>query len=1043
MALLFVIAVLLAHVSTAITTTSTNLPRVYLVPHSHDDVGWVDDMDTMYNSTRPGNNTIKNIYDTVTEALTANPSRRFISVEMYWLHRWWNDIKTSEEQRLSFKKLVINKQVEFVCGGWVMHDEAVSHYQADIDQMTIGHEFIIETFGKNYVPRTCWHIDPFGSVGSNAALYGKMSFNAFGTNRIPDNVKTLWENNRELDFIWEGTNSGIESDKLFTHVMDSYGYCPPNIPRNAFMWDDYNYWSKTGDGKGPEPQVNESNVLEFAQNITHWFKKQGKWRRVQEIMLWPYGCDLEQHNATLNMKQMDYIINYINKNPNKFGLTVQYATLTEYFDALNAIKTVEWPERGIGTNLSFLPLGTVSQYPGFYNESTEMSWWSGFFTSRPILKRKARVASSFLVTAERLYIQSLFFNLGNSSRIIVPGNNLPDGIMNLRRAVAVVQHHDAIPGTCRPEVIEVYLNDINVAMNETKGIIKNSIRTILQLPGRITANVGKKVFLSKQDGEKNTNFDVFIYNPLAWARNYIVEILTIPSVGAKTLSNMSKLKNIIVRNVNGTVMPSQYNDKNGAIYFYANTLHPLGITNFNIQPIYDDSDSNSYKNKQQYMKGDRSELMKDNNDNIVLKNDFTEWVFDTDGNLLRVNQKLVSLEFVQYPTDTTTHLSGDAYHWRPMGEAKNIILCKTPSAINYDIEGKVTSVLNIIYANECVNGTELKVTFKLNKIGGKKEQMSMDINVEVGPTVHTNSDVAMRIQSSILNPNGHFYTDEGGFHHRLRIFDPDKDKDVLNNIAGNYFPVVSSAYIQDKNANDQLTIFTEHSHGITSSKSGEMEIMLHRKISSGFINLKNVNKSYSSLKILFSTVSEYENVRNYMTQYIEHPPMIFFHHNESNRHYYQNKTSQHYSQLQKINAMPLSKEYVPIPSALQLPINIHLMTLEVGMHEEDEGRRVVRFRLINLLQPNNNTSKRSTTVNVTSLLKNILTIKKWQVRTLTGAMEVAYAEKTRMTWGATANSRSSRITMSNNNNNEQQWLTGDVVVSIKPLDIVTLHLICF
>ena len=45
MALLFVIAVLLAHVSTAITTTSTNLPRVYLVPHSHDDVGWVDDMD--------------------------------------------------------------------------------------------------------------------------------------------------------------------------------------------------------------------------------------------------------------------------------------------------------------------------------------------------------------------------------------------------------------------------------------------------------------------------------------------------------------------------------------------------------------------------------------------------------------------------------------------------------------------------------------------------------------------------------------------------------------------------------------------------------------------------------------------------------------------------------------------------------------------------------------------------------------------------------------------------------------------------------------
>ncbi len=1040
MVLPLVIAVLLVLASTATRTKSTNLPRVYLVPHSHDDVGWVDDMNTMYNSTRPGNNTIKNIYDTVTEALTENPSRRFISVEMYWLHRWWNDKKTREEQRISFTKLVFNRQIEFVCGGWVMHDEAVTHYQADVDQMTIGHEFIIETFGKEYVPRTCWHIDPFGSVGSNAALYSKMSFNAFGTNRIPDNMKTLWENNQELDFIWEGTSSGIESDKLFTHVMDSYGYCPPNIPRNAFMWDDYNYWSKTGDGKGPEPQVNESNVIEFAQNITHWFKKQGKWRRVREIMLWPYGCDLEQHNATLNMKQMDYIIDYINKNPNKFGLTVQYATLTEYFNALNALKTVKWPERGIKTNLSFLPLGTVSQYPGFYNKSTEMNWWSGFFTSRPILKRKARVASSFLVTAERLYIQSLFSNLEESSRVVITGNNLPAGIINLRRAVAVVQHHDAIPGTCRPEVTEVYLNDIDIAMNETQEIIKNSIRTILQLPGRITAHVEKNIFLRKYDDEKSANFDVFIYNPLAWTRSYIVEIVATPSISPKILSSMSKIKNIIVTNINGTVMPSQYNDKDGTIYFHANTLYPLGITNFNVRPVYDEVNSDNYDHKQQYKKKDVSDFVKDNN-YILLKNNFTEWIFDINGNLLRVNQKPVSLEFVQYPTDTTTQLSGDAYHWRPMDAAKNIILCETPSAISYYTEGAVTSILKINYANECVNGTEINVTFKLNKVGEKTEQISMNIDVEVGPTVHTNSDIAMRIQSSILNHNGHFYTDEGGFHHRLRIFNPDKDKDVLNNVAGNYFPVVSSAYIQDRNADDQLTIFTEHSHGITSSKSGEMEIMLHRRISSGFINLENVNKSYSNFRILFSTVSEYENVRNYMTQYIEHPPMIFFHHNNNDTHHDQNAVAQEHSQLKERNAMSLNKEYIPIPSTLQLPINIHLMTLELGMHEEKESRRVVRFRLINLLEPNSNNSKSAITVNVTSLMKNIFSIKKWQVRTLTGAMEMTYAEKTRMKWGATKSGRSSMIMM-NNNNNEEQWSTGDVVVSIKPLDIVTLHLIC-
>ena len=91
--------------------------RVFMVPHSHDDVGWVDDMDTMYNSTRPGNNTIKNIYDTVTEALLMNPSRRFISVEMYWLHRWWNDAVTTDTQRVSFKTGC--QQTSRVCMWWL------------------------------------------------------------------------------------------------------------------------------------------------------------------------------------------------------------------------------------------------------------------------------------------------------------------------------------------------------------------------------------------------------------------------------------------------------------------------------------------------------------------------------------------------------------------------------------------------------------------------------------------------------------------------------------------------------------------------------------------------------------------------------------------------------------------------------------------------------------------------------------------------------------------------------------------------------------
>ena len=43
------------------------------------------------------------------------------------------------------KQLVAKKQLEFVNAGWSMNDEATTHYNAIIDQMTLG-EFVFELF---------------------------------------------------------------------------------------------------------------------------------------------------------------------------------------------------------------------------------------------------------------------------------------------------------------------------------------------------------------------------------------------------------------------------------------------------------------------------------------------------------------------------------------------------------------------------------------------------------------------------------------------------------------------------------------------------------------------------------------------------------------------------------------------------------------------------------------------------------------------------------------------------------------------------------
>ena len=61
---------------------------------------------------------------------------RFIYVEIAFFWRWWQE--QTDLMKEEVKKLVQNGQLEFINGGWCMNDEASTHYNAIIDQMTWG-----------------------------------------------------------------------------------------------------------------------------------------------------------------------------------------------------------------------------------------------------------------------------------------------------------------------------------------------------------------------------------------------------------------------------------------------------------------------------------------------------------------------------------------------------------------------------------------------------------------------------------------------------------------------------------------------------------------------------------------------------------------------------------------------------------------------------------------------------------------------------------------------------------------------------------------
>src|SRR5687768_124992 len=108
---------------------------VHVVPHTHDDAGWCNTFDQYYYG-KNTTNCVKDILDNMILTLSDNENRTFIYVEMAFFIKWYKD--QNEFIRMQAKQLVKENRLEFINGGYVMHDEADTYYQHIIDQMRLG-----------------------------------------------------------------------------------------------------------------------------------------------------------------------------------------------------------------------------------------------------------------------------------------------------------------------------------------------------------------------------------------------------------------------------------------------------------------------------------------------------------------------------------------------------------------------------------------------------------------------------------------------------------------------------------------------------------------------------------------------------------------------------------------------------------------------------------------------------------------------------------------------------------------------------------------
>jgi hypothetical protein len=129
---------------------------VHVLPHSHCDPGYKKTVESYYLTE------VKHILDSVVDALQQREDRRFVWAEGVFLERWWVDQHGDEDhqrKKEAFARLVEEGRIEIVNGGFVMHDDAITLYDSQIRQTTLGHVGILGRTVPTANPRIGYQVE--------------------------------------------------------------------------------------------------------------------------------------------------------------------------------------------------------------------------------------------------------------------------------------------------------------------------------------------------------------------------------------------------------------------------------------------------------------------------------------------------------------------------------------------------------------------------------------------------------------------------------------------------------------------------------------------------------------------------------------------------------------------------------------------------------------------------------------------------------------------------------------------------------------------
>lgn len=618
--------------------------------------------------------------------------------------------------------------------------------------------------------------------------------------------------------------------------------------------------------------INDKNVKAKAELLLEQYARTGSLlpHNVALIALgddFRYNHDIEFDQQYVNYKKLS---NFINENRHIYNAEVVFGTPRDYF---NAIK--ERYDR-------FPTLkGDFFVYSDIFTEGRP-AYWSGYFTTRPYLKIMDRDLEHNLRNSEILFTLALNTarQHGYKNTLRVLEKNY-ENIIKARRNLGLFQHHDAITGTSKSSVMRDYGLKLFESLQDMVKLQESCLETIYKnnTSNNIDNEQPRNFILSDTERESydklprkmpvsvDKNREIVLFNSLTQKRSEVITIQT----NTTNIKVMNSSKHAVNFQINPVWFRNNYNKleistKEFEVMFIAN-LPPLSVVTYNIVEDHNDTNKRAtiycdnclYDFQQNFTAPVRDGInpgplsqafyteSQTNNKNqdiftikktlpgdIQLENHRIKLLIDGVTGFLKSITKKKSRQVRQcaivFSAYQSAQLHSGAYLFMPdinfpekdvleqyargpdgMESQRNNIIIITA--------GSIATQITAVY------GPFLKHSLRIynveNTFMADAIYMENEVDFE-SPPKNRETELFIRIHTDIQNGEPpEFFTDQNGFQYQKRV------KVEKIGIEGNYFPITTMAFLQDKDW--RFTYLTGHAQGASSFEPGVLEVMLDRR----------------------------------------------------------------------------------------------------------------------------------------------------------------------------------------------------------------------